>query len=106
MMTAKDFSGPDAGDESVYVPATAFGGLWTKGVPNVAITALSGKRLADKEAYWLSRYDKVICPSFEDAEALSELHISAEVIPMDRPALLVGAISKLVDSLEDCRESL
>lgn len=55
-----------------YVPPTAFGGLWTAGVQNIAIV-LEGTASADEhELAFLAKYDLVICPSYETLKHLTD----------------------------------
>ena len=73
--------------EVVYEPSTALSGLYTVGVPNVAITTLGTKPLESSEIRALAQYDAVFTPSGNDAEALRALGIHSMHIPPD-PALL------------------
>lgn len=64
----------------VYEPKTAFAGLYTVGCKNVAI--LRALPLPDgKEVTALMQYDRVLCPTAADCEALSQLGISAQQMP-------------------------
>lgn len=73
-------SAPQAGDpnaELVYEPQTALSGLYTVGVPNIAITMPRPRPPEDHEVRALCQYDAVISPTSEDAAALRHLGITA-----------------------------
>lgn len=72
--------------DTVYEPSTAFAGLYTVGVANIAITmGLVEPSPTDKKA--LNRYDIVITPTETDAEILASWGIAAAVVPPE-PDLL------------------
>ena len=69
---------PGDEDEIVYRPMTALAGLYTVGVPNIAITMPQPKP-TDDEIGALGRYDRVFTPNAEAARRLGELGIKALV---------------------------
>lgn len=77
----------DAPDEVVYTPQTAFCGLYTVGVPNLAITGVVPKPPRHHELACLRQYDTVVAPSTTDREALRLLGIDAMYVPAERDAL-------------------
>lgn len=70
-------------EDAVYEPQTALGGLFTVGVPNIAITMPRPKPPDEAEVRALNQYDAVIAPSSEDAAALRHLGIDAFHLPPD-----------------------
>lgn len=68
----------DDADEVVYKPQTALAGLYTVGVPNIAITDTRPKPPDTNELRALGRYDAVCCSSIADADALRRLGVDAE----------------------------
>jgi hypothetical protein len=78
---------PEGSDEPIYEPQTALGGLFTVGVPNVAITMPRPKPPEDHEVRALCQYDAVLAPTADDASALRHLGIIAFHVPAD-PAQL------------------
>jgi hypothetical protein len=74
-VSAAQFSAPGNGDAAAYDPPTAISGLFTVGIPNVAI--LSGKGMPEaKELESLKHYTAVVCPTPEGANALTNLGIN------------------------------
>jgi hypothetical protein len=66
-------------DAAVYEPPMAISGLYTVGIPNIAI--LSGKTMPDdKELETLKRYDTVICADIQASLALDKLGVKSAVI--------------------------
>ena len=77
-ISAAQFSVPGNGDEAAYEPPTALSGLFTVGIPNVAI--LSGKTLPEgKELESLKHYTAVVCPGDEGAGALAKAGVRSVV---------------------------
>lgn len=79
-----ELSAPRASDpaaEVVYEPQTALGGLFTVGVPNIAITMSRPRAPEEHEVRALGQYDAVIAPTAEDAAALRHLGIVAFHVP-------------------------
>ncbi len=72
---------PGAEGEIAYEPATALSGLFTVGVPNIAITMPRPKPPEPSEIRALARYDAVISPTEADAEALRALGVPASCVP-------------------------
>lgn len=65
-------------DGTSYEPDTAFSGLYTVGVPNVAIVAgVNGQKEA---AEVLNLYNLVVCPTSDIKQALDRDGIGAEVV--------------------------
>lgn len=68
-------------EEYVYRPQTAFSGLYTIGVANIAITTLRPKPPDPNEVIALSKYDAVLTASEFDAEALKAVGILTYCAP-------------------------
>lgn len=85
-------------DEVVYLPQTALAGLFTVGVPNVAITVPPPRdSISDEEWRTLERYDLVLTLTETMAELLATDHgVKAVVAPPERVA---EAIAHLVPPL-------
>lgn len=86
-----DFAGPKGSPDVVYRPQTALAGLYTVGVPNVAIT-LPHEDDADLQA--LQQYDFVLCPSDNYVEAFHDIGVTAHHVPPDP-----GQLGKLFAAL-------
>ncbi len=69
--------GEDA-DEIVYVPHTALAGLYTVGVPNIAITDTRPKPPDANEIRALAQYNRVVCSNTKDVVALRALGVDAD----------------------------
>ncbi len=67
--------------ETVYEPQTALGGLYTVGVPNIAITLPRPKPPEDHEVRALAQYDAILCPTDADAASLRHLGLVAFNVP-------------------------
>lgn len=94
-MTGADFLPGAGSDEIVYDPSTAFGGLYTDGVPNIAIVSQGAKPPSEREIAALSRYELLACPTIEDSQALCDLGLSAEAIPPRYPEAWENVINEL-----------
>jgi hypothetical protein len=84
---------PSGKTESIiYEPQTALAGLYTVGVPNVAITMARPRPPEDHEIRALAQYDAVLCPSSSGTEELQRLGVVAMHVPADAEQLkrLVG----------------
>jgi hypothetical protein len=68
-------------DELIYVPQTALSGLYTVGVPNIAITDTRPKPPDAHEIRALAQYDRVCCHSQGDWKALTRLGVEALLVP-------------------------
>ncbi len=68
------------GDEIIYVPQTALTGLYTVGVPNIAITDTRPKPPDVHEIRALAQYDHVFAPSIADCAALCRLGVDAKFL--------------------------
>jgi hypothetical protein len=89
--TGIDWAGPKGDPSVVYQPRTALAGLYTVGVPNVAITLpIDSWGGADDELQVLQQYDFVFCPTDEHVEAFKGVGISAHHVPPD-----AGQLAKL-----------
>jgi hypothetical protein len=99
--TGVDFAGLKGDPTIVYQPQTALMGLYTVGVPNVAVTlprAPTGpatEGAVSSEIQALEKYDLVIAPTEEDAQGLRDLGVSAISVPPD-PARFVEILSPLL----------
>jgi len=90
-ISTAQFGNSQGGDGVAYEPAMAIPGLYTVGVPNVAI--LEGTNImVDKEIESLKVYDAVICPTGEGAQKLVSHGIKAVQIGPD-PTLLARLFS-------------
>jgi hypothetical protein len=72
-----------ASEDVVYEPQTALGGLFTVGVPNIAITMPRPKPPDEDEVRALCQYDAVLAPTADDASTLRHLGIIAFHVPAD-----------------------
>jgi hypothetical protein len=77
----------DPSSEVIYEPQTALSGLYTIGVPNIAVTLAWPKPPEDHEIRALAQYDAVFAPTAEDALALRALGVLAMHIPPDTDQL-------------------
>jgi hypothetical protein len=77
--------------ETIYTPSTALSGLFTVGVPNIAIT-LGLVEPSEPEKNALGRYDLVITPTDTDAEILAGWGVKVAVVPPE-PDLLAEILS-------------
>jgi hypothetical protein len=84
-----------AAEEVVYEPQTALGGLYTVGVPNIAITLPRPKPPEDHEVRALAQYDAILCPTDADATALRHLGLVAFNVPPE-PGQLARIVSWLL----------
>jgi hypothetical protein len=73
--------------EPVYQAQTALAGLYTIGVPNIAITMPRPKPPDDHEIAALMKYDAVLSPSDRDADALGMLGVPAMHLPPETEKL-------------------
>lgn len=83
---------PGVDEEAVYEPQTALGGLFTVGIPNIAITMPRPRPPEDHEVRALCQYDAVLTPTSEDASTFRHLGITAFHVPAD-PAQLGRIVS-------------
>lgn len=81
--------------EVVYEPQTALSGLYTVGVPNIAITLPKPKPPEDHEVRALAQYDAILCPTDADAAALRHLGLVAFHVPPE-PGQLARIVSWLL----------
>jgi hypothetical protein len=85
-ITTAQFGSPGSDDNTVYEPQLALSGLFTVGVPNVAI--LSGNTMpGEKEIEALKRYDEVICPDEKGEAALYKVGVISAMIPPESDLL-------------------
>lgn len=88
---------PGDEDDIVYVPQTALSGLFTVGVPNVAIVQPPGAaqpRPSESELQALRQYDFVLSPTEAAVTAFALLDISAIHVPPD-----AGQLAKILGAL-------
>jgi hypothetical protein len=69
--------------EPIYKAQTALAGLYTVGVPNVAITMARPKPPDEHEIAALLKYDAVLAPSDKDADDLGMLGVPAIYLPAE-----------------------
>jgi hypothetical protein len=74
-------------DEVIYRPQTALSGLYTVGVPNVAITAAHPILPDEHEVTALSKYDAILTITDEDARTLKHLGLLALYMPPEKDQL-------------------
>lgn len=84
---AGPLTGEKAREEVVYKPQTAISGLFTVGVPNIAITAARPRPPSEHEITALLKYDAVITPSETDAMVLKGLGVVAIHMPPEKDQL-------------------
>jgi len=77
--------GNEAAKGAAYEPPLAMQGLFTVGVPNVAIVRAS--EFDPKEISTLKKCTAVVCPTKEDADALGICGVKAVVIPPESDQL-------------------
>ena len=71
----------DDASELIYTPQTALAGLYTVGVPNIAITDTRPKPPDANEIRALAQYDRVVGPNRSDRDALVDVGVAAEWLP-------------------------
>lgn len=90
---------PGANDtEIVYKPSTAFAGLYTVGVPNVAVV-LGHDRPSDDEIVTLGKYNAVFTPTEAAAEDLRRRGVSQASMVFPEPRELSKLLSLFTDTL-------
>jgi len=101
-LVSSEDTNPDAKDieRIIYDPQTALSGLFTVGVPNIAVTMPKPKLPDEKETSVLRRYDAVLCPTVEDANALRQLGIIAFQMPPE-PTLLARVVDWVMRKPEE-----
>jgi hypothetical protein len=86
-VSTAQFGNPKAGDEEAYAPPTAISGLFTVGIPNIAI--LSGATLPEgKELEALGRYTAVVCPTTKESLDL-DLALYQTLGPGATPTIII-----------------
>jgi hypothetical protein len=80
--------------EIVYQPQTALAGLYTVGVPNIAVTMSRPKPPDEAEVRALQQYSFVLSPSDDDAQALRLIGVDAIHMLPDP-----GQLSRILDAL-------
>lgn len=86
-------NGSGTQEGAVYKPDMAISGLYTVGIPNVAVLAGTGA-LEHKEVESLKIYDAVVCPTTEGSAALEAQGIKAVTIPPEP-----GKLSRLFSGM-------
>lgn len=81
-VSAAQFGNAKASEEAAYKPPMALHGLFTVGIPNVAILP-DAERLSQTELETLKLYTEVICPSSEGVTALKTQGVRAVEVPPD-----------------------
>lgn len=94
---------PGATGDAVYEPATALSGLYTAGVPNIAITLPRGQPPEPSEIRALQKYDAVLCPTEGDSIALAAMGVVCMHLPPspDQLGKLTDRLFGVFDALSD-----
>lgn len=89
-------SAPEGSREVVYAPKTAISGLYTVGVPNIAITSAPRRQASKGDLDALVKYDVVIVPNENDIESFHHLGIEVMLTPPEAfPGILRTILAML-----------